>query len=216
MSDYRVKITIRNDRILSKIEELGFQSVMQFCRHTGMVYTYINNIINGKIPPLKEKGELRDVVKILLENLDMEVEDAFTERQLQGFAKNSFETKVKEKQLLQMINPVKNHESRMIEKDVKKSLNDILHEYLNPREINILLRRYGFTGEGKVPYSEIGLPFNITTERVRQIELRAINKLKQPFIRERLIATGFYDIFPTVDVKQDEIKKQEYFNEELH
>jgi len=146
----------------------------------------------------------------------MEVEDAFTERQLQGFAKNSFETKVKEKQLLQMINPVKNHESRMIEKDVKKSLNDILHEYLNPREINILLRRYGFTGEGKVPYSEIGLPFNITTERVRQIELRAINKLKQPFIRERLIATGFYDIFPTVDVKQDEIKKQEYFNEELH
>ena len=216
MSDYRVKITIRNDRILSKIEELGFQSVMQFCRHTGMVYTYINNIINGKIPPLKEKGELRDVVKILLENLDMEVEDAFTERQLQGFAKNSFETKVKEKQLLQMINPVKNHESRMIEKDVKKSLNDILHEYLNPREINILLRRYGFTGEGKVPYSEIGLPFNITTERVRQIELRAINKLKQPFIRERLIATGFYDIFSTVDVKQDEIKKQEYFNEELH
>ena len=216
MSDYRVKITIRNDRILSKIEELGFQSVMQFCKHTGMAYTYINNVINGKISPLREKGELRDVVKILLENLDMEVEDAFTERQLQGFAKNSFETKVKEKQLLQMINPVKNHESRMIEKDVKKSLNDILHEYLNPREINILLRRYGFTGEGKVPYSEIGLPFNITTERVRQIELRAINKLKQPFIRERLIATGFYDIFPTVDVKQDEIKKQEYFNEELH
>src|SRR5210317_904831 len=102
MNDYRVKITIRNDRILSKIEELGFQSVMQFCKHTGMAYTYINNVINGKISPLREKGELRDVVKILLENLDMEVEDAFTERQLQGFAKNSFETKVKEKQLLQM------------------------------------------------------------------------------------------------------------------
>jgi hypothetical protein len=29
MSDYRVKITIRNDRLLSKMEEMGFQSVMQ-------------------------------------------------------------------------------------------------------------------------------------------------------------------------------------------
>jgi hypothetical protein len=27
MSDYRVKITIRNDRLLSKMEEMGFQSV---------------------------------------------------------------------------------------------------------------------------------------------------------------------------------------------
>ena len=216
MSDYRVKITIRNDRILSKIEELGFKSVMQFCKHTGMQYTSTNDIISGKVTPLQGKGELRSIAKTLLENLDMDVEDAFTERQLQGFAKNSFETKVKEKQLLQMINPAKNHESRMIEKDVKKNLNNILHEYLDPREINILLRRYGFTGEGKVPYAEIGLPFEITSSRVRQIELRAINKLKKPFIRERLIATGFYDIFPTVDVDQEQIKKQEYFNEELH
>jgi hypothetical protein len=30
MSDYRVKITIRNDRLLSKMEEMGFKSVMQF------------------------------------------------------------------------------------------------------------------------------------------------------------------------------------------
>jgi hypothetical protein len=38
MSDYRVKITIRNDRLLSKMEEMGFKSVMQFCKHTGMPY----------------------------------------------------------------------------------------------------------------------------------------------------------------------------------
>jgi hypothetical protein len=39
MSDYRIKITIRNDRLLSKMEEMGFKSVMQFCKHTGMQYT---------------------------------------------------------------------------------------------------------------------------------------------------------------------------------
>ena len=47
MSDYRVKITIRNDRILSKIEEIGFPSVLKFCQHTGMQYGHTNDIISG-------------------------------------------------------------------------------------------------------------------------------------------------------------------------
>ena len=69
MNDYRVKITIRNDRILSKIEELGFPSVMKFCEHTGMAYTSTNDIISGKVPPIcegKRAGELRKIVKLLL------------------------------------------------------------------------------------------------------------------------------------------------------
>ena len=51
MSDYRVKITIRNDRLLSKMEEMGFQSVSKFCKHTGMQYTSTNCIFAGKLSP---------------------------------------------------------------------------------------------------------------------------------------------------------------------
>ena len=88
MSDYRVKITIRNDRILSKIEELGFPSVLKFCQHTGMQYGHTNDIISGKITPFYEVkgsgvcGEIRKNVKRLLETLDMTIEEAFTEQQL--------------------------------------------------------------------------------------------------------------------------------------
>ena len=84
MSDYRVKITIRNDRILSKIEELGFPSVLKFCQHTGMQYGHTNDIISGKITPFYEVkgsgvcGEIRKNVKRLLETLDMTIEEAFT------------------------------------------------------------------------------------------------------------------------------------------
>lgn len=214
MSDYRVKITIRNDRILSKIEELGFSSVFKFCKHTGMPWSYITQVISGKIAPLDKNGEIRNHVKILLENLDMTLEEAFTEKQLKGFAKNSFEKKIKEDRLLTLINPINNLETRAIESDVKDNINKILFEHLRPRERYVIARRYGFTDGPEIPtYSEVGLELNITVERVRQIEKSGIKRLSHPTIKDQLIKTGFYDVFSSVDIKRDEIEKQEFFDE---
>jgi len=212
MSDYRVKITIRNDRILSKIEELGFPSVMKFCKHTGMPYTSTNDIISGKVTPICggiRVGEPRNIVKLLLENLDMTLEEAFTEKQLKGFSKNTYEVKVEEKELLQMVNPAKNQEVKVIENDVKKEINKILFEYLNPRERYVISRRHGFAGEDKVPYWEVGLGIGVTIERARQIEARGLRKLQHPDVRKRLMATGFYEIFGKVDVKPEVHKEYE-------
>ena len=209
MSDYRVKITIRNDRLLSKIEELGFQSVLKFCEHTGMQYTSTNCIINGKLPPIGEKGDLRKNVKLLLENLDMTVEEAFTERQLEGFSKNSFETKVKEKQLLKIINRPQNLEMKAIENDVKSTLSNIFSRHLTPRQENILRMRYGIGTDSISTLEEISVKFQITKERARQIELKAIEKLRQPEIMSQLINTGFYEIFTKVDLNKDHLKQQQ-------
>ncbi len=55
MNDYRVKITIRNDRILSKIEELGYVSVLQFCKQNQLQYQHTSMIISGKVKPFLEK-----------------------------------------------------------------------------------------------------------------------------------------------------------------
>jgi len=212
MSDYRVKITIRNDRILSKIEELGFPSVMKFCEHTGMPYTSTNDIISGKVPPIcggRRVGEPRNIVKLLLENLDMNLEEAFTEKQLKGFSKNTYEVKVEEKELLQMVNPAKNQEVKVIEQDVKSSLNEIFSKHLTPREEKVLRMRFGINLNTDHTYEEIGLEFSVSRERVRQIEQRALRKMQHPNIRRKLLATGFYDIFSKVNVDQEQIKKFE-------
>ena len=176
MSDYRVKITIRNDRILSKIEEIGFPSVLKFCQHTGMQYGHTNDIISGKITPFYEVkgsgvcGELRKNVKRLLDTLD--------------------------------INPARNQEVKAIEDDVTKEVNKVLFEYLNPRERYVIARRHGFLGEDKIPFSEIGLALRVSVERARQIELKGLRKLQHPEVKNRLLATGFYDVFTSVDVNR--------------
>jgi RNA polymerase sigma factor (sigma-70 family) len=209
MNDYRVKITIRNDRILSKIEELGFPSVMKFCEHTGMAYTSTNDIISGKVPPIcegKRAGELREIVKLLLENLDMTLEEAFTEKQLKGFSKNTYEVKVKENQLLQMINPAKNQEVKVIEQDVKSSLSEIFSKYLTPREEKVLRMRFGIGLDTDHTYEEVGLEFCVSRERVRQIEQRALRKMQHPNIKQKLLTTGFYEIFGKVNIKPEQLK----------
>jgi hypothetical protein len=206
MSDYRVKITIRNDRILSKIEKMGFKSVMQFCKYLGMPYTYTNDIVSGKVTPFYEgriENGLRSHVKKLLDYLEMTVEEAFTEKQLKGFSKNTFETKVEEEKLLQLVNPVKNLEIKAIESDVKDKINKILFKYLRPNERYVIARRFGFTEEDNPPYWEVGLGLNVTVERARQIEARGLQRLQNPKVKQELLDTGFYNIYTKVNTKEN-------------
>jgi RNA polymerase sigma factor (sigma-70 family) len=211
MSDYRVKITIRNDRLLSKMEEMGFQSVSKFCKHTGMPYVNTNCIFNGRLSPIKENGDVKKNVKLLLENLDMTVEEAFTTRQLEGFSKNSFETKVKEKQLLQIINKPKNLEMKAIENDVKLTLSNIFSRYLSPRYEKVLRMRYGIGLDTEHTLEEVSLVLQTTRERVRQIELKAIEKLKQPEVMSQLINTGFSDVFTKVDLNKNHLEQNKKY-----
>lgn len=51
---------------------------------------------------------------------------------------------------------------------------------LEPREANIVRLRYGLDGYRQHTLEEVGLMFNVTRERIRQIEQKAIRKLKHP------------------------------------
>lgn len=61
---------------------------------------------------------------------------------------------------------------------MKEMLNDVLRS-LNERETVVLRLRYGLSGEGPHTLEETGKVLGITRERVRQIQERAIEKLRQ-------------------------------------
>lgn len=55
-----------------------------------------------------------------------------------------------------------------------------LLESLNPREADVVKMRYGLIDGQQRTLEEIGVAFRVTRERVRQIEARALHKIKQP------------------------------------
>jgi len=201
MNDYRVKITIRNERLLAAMEGMGYKSVAEFSRNQGLNGVKVREIFSGKIPPLDREGNPKELTKEILEILNLTIEKAFTEKQLKGFKKHTFEVKIEEEKLLQIISPAKNQEIKVIEQEVKSKLSEILST-LTPREERIVRMRFGVGMNTDHTLEEVGLQFSVTRDRIRQIEDKALRKLKHPTVAIKLMEAGAQDAFTRVNFKK--------------
>jgi RNA polymerase sigma factor (sigma-70 family) len=204
--DYRVKITIRNDRLLKAIEKNKIHSVRKFCMLYDIDYGKTCHIISGKLKPLNKKGNPITIVNKILDCLNISLEDAFTERQLKGFVKTNYQISMSEDNLKQLISPIKNQEHKFIEKDVKLKISEAFSRRLNPREEKILRLRYGFGDEKENSLSEIAKIFNVSKSRIGEIIKRAEIKLKHPSVSNNIINTGFAEIYTKVKLDNELIK----------
>ncbi|HOK39547.1 MAG TPA: RNA polymerase sigma factor RpoD [bacterium] len=84
-------------------------------------------------------------------------------------------------------------EDKSVESPIQSTTNSLLKEQLckvlstlSPREERVLRLRYGIDNGCHRTLEEVGTIFNVTRERIRQIEAKAIEKLKHP-TRARLL-----------------------------
>ena len=68
---------------------------------------------------------------------------------------------------------------------LKEQLMDVLNS-LTPREAKVLRLRYGLDDGKPRTLEEVGKEFNVTRERIRQIEAKALRKLRHPSRSKRL------------------------------
>lgn len=68
---------------------------------------------------------------------------------------------------------------KIINNDLKKQIERVLCT-LDPKESKILRMRFGIGEDSTRTLEEIGQEFDVTRERIRQIEVKAIRKLKHP------------------------------------
>jgi len=70
---------------------------------------------------------------------------------------------------------------------LKDKINDVL-ETLTDRERKVLIRRFGLLDGKPKTLEEVGLEFNVTRERIRQIEAKALRKMRHPTRSKQLKA----------------------------
>ena len=68
---------------------------------------------------------------------------------------------------------------------LKEQIIDVLHT-LSPREQKVLELRFGLADNQPRTLEEVGKVFGVTRERIRQIEAKALRKLRHPSRSKRL------------------------------
>ena len=68
---------------------------------------------------------------------------------------------------------------------LRESIEEVLSS-LDEREAKVLSLRFGLMGETPKTLEEVGKIFNVTRERIRQIEAKALRKLRHPSRRKKL------------------------------
>ena len=68
---------------------------------------------------------------------------------------------------------------------MRSDLMDALHT-LMPKEEDIIIRRFGLNGMGSRTLEEVAKDYGVTRERIRQIEAKALRKLRHPSCSKKL------------------------------
>ena len=188
VNEYRIRVTVRNNLILTAIEKAGYKSQSAFCREAEMSTTALSGLITMKSPPLTTLGEFSDAAKKLMEILCLAPTDLWTSEQLTlRLKRNSAERDVNldgmraalgmhAEEALLLVAP--SPEEVMEEKDIQKLIEEQLAS-ITPREEKVLRLRYGIGCEEHT-LEETGQVLEVTRERIRQIECKALRKLKHP------------------------------------
>ena len=86
----------------------------------------------------------------------------------------------------------------------EKNLNADLHamvDSLDKREAEIIRLRFGLDGQDELTLEEVGRRFNVTRERIRQLEYIALSKMRKAMTRHESIRS-------VDDIEQEERMRQ--------
>ncbi len=91
--------------------------------------------------------------------------------------------------------------------DLKEKVREVLKS-LTPREEKVLKMRFGIDVASEHTLEEVGKDFSVTRERIRQIEVKALKKLKHPS-RSKKLQSFFEKEFNVTHEEDDDIEDNE-------
>jgi DNA-binding CsgD family transcriptional regulator len=199
MSDYRVEIKVRNNNFLRKLEECGYATIGEFCRRNGMMNwaSTLGEFANLKKSPLDRYGKFLNIVEQICDILQCLPEDLFSEEQLTTALESNkraiLVNKAEMKFMLENQCELLALEDQTDLTNLPEKVGELL-ETLTPREAKVIAMHFGLRGYSAHSLVEVARSLDVTAERIRQIEAKALRKLRHPsrrkIVRDYLTKTG--------------------------
>jgi len=195
---YRVKVTVRNNLLLTAIEDAGYKSAASFAKAIGYTAQEISSLVSLRKPPVNKDGTFSPLAKDVMEALGAAPHDLWTTEQLtMNLRRNSVDKVVTTKFLLDAsamqsvlggnvlqledatYDDIKTPEQIQTKKELVERVAKNL-DSLSNREAHVLRMRFGIDGGPEHTLEEVADNLKVTRERVRQVEAKALRKLRQP------------------------------------
>ena len=175
MKDLRLEITGRNNVLWHAIHA-NHKNVDRFSMSNNFNQGQVGDILNFKMSPYRKNGEVRKIAKRLCELFNYEVDDLFPPHLYNNIKENKAVLELQGKSAIayhQSLNPARKFGSNEREKI------ELILNTLSPREKYVIEERFGLNSEAKT-LEKIAIKMCVTRERVRQIECKAVRKLRHP------------------------------------
>jgi RNA polymerase primary sigma factor len=151
-----IRIPVHMVETINKITKMSRELVQELGREP----TPLEIAEQLKIP----EGKVHGILKISKEPISLETPIGEEDSHLMDFIEDKA-----------MLSPL----DFAIQDDMRKKIDQILCS-LPPKEEKIIRKRFGIGVDSPHTLEEVGLEFDVTRERIRQIEVKAIRKLKHP------------------------------------
>jgi len=191
MKDYRLEIKVRNNPVLKRIEELGYESPVAFCKAHKLNYQTVNKIISFKISFYTKFGRISEIIIKLADALQVLPDYIYPpERRGVPLERNKYIAEVEKADLMQVSTSLRMDalpvDDRKMLDDFAPTIRRVMLEALTPREQRLLDKRFGITSGVPLTLDEVGAELNVGKERVRQMEAKAMRKMKHPANSKKL------------------------------
>lgn len=175
----RAELRFKNEELISRRREAGFETQAKFAEAVGCAAITISNYETFKGVPQRDW-----IIQAIEEALDCDITDIFP-LYLKEISKKLAIPRIRIVDIKQLQpymtggllppGPEESFDLKELRRDIKKALH-----LLSIKERIVLIRRFGLFGWDPESLAELGENFGLTPERIRQIEAKALRKLKHP------------------------------------
>lgn len=183
--DYRIEVKVRNNWLLKKIEDAGYENVSQFCKAHKLDPSRVGVFINLKLAPINENGKWNYTFKKIADALRCLPEDICPPQHLRNALKKnkaSFDAGIEE--VAGFLTGAQEDTRPALDRILSEEAENTLYECmsrLTPREERVIRARFGMTPDGRErTLEETAKELNVTRERVRKIEAQALLRMRLP------------------------------------